>query len=193
MAAIDDFDRAAAAVLPLVAGLTPDDLARPTPCAAWNVRALVNHLTFGNRLFAGILRGEPLLPLDELLRVRDIDQLGDDPHAAFQASVDEFRTEFRRPEVAGQTFPTSAGPMPADGVAALRVNELLVHGWDLERALRKPAALPNDLAEQALGLWRERVAAMPRHPGGPFGPEQPVADDAPAIDRLAGLLGRTVD
>ena len=26
----------------------------------------------------------------------------------------------------------------------------------------------------------------------PFGPPQPVADDAPAIDRLAALLGRAV-
>ncbi|MGE5764930.1 MAG: maleylpyruvate isomerase family mycothiol-dependent enzyme, partial [Mycobacterium leprae] len=114
MAGIDDVDRAATAVLPLVAGLTPDDLARPTPCEAWNVRALVNHLTFGNRLFAGILRGEQPPPLDELLRLRDIDRLGDDPPAAFGASVDEFRTAFRQPEVAGQTFPTPAGPMPAD-------------------------------------------------------------------------------
>lgn len=193
MAGIDDVDRAAAAVLPLVAGLTPDDLARPTPCEAWNVRALVNHLTFGNRLFAGILRGEQPPPLDELLRLRDIDRLGDDPPAALEASVDEFRTAFRQPEVAGQTFPTPAGPMPADVVAAIRVAELLVHGWDLARALHEPATFPDDLAERALGLWRERLATMPRHAGGPFGPEQPVRDDAPAIDRLAALLGRTVE
>jgi hypothetical protein len=27
----------------------------------------------------------------------------------------------------------------------------------------------------------------------PFGPSQPVADDAPPLDRLAALLGRPID
>ena len=192
MAPADDFDRAAAALAPLVAALTPDELARPTPCAAWDVRALVNHVVFGLRLFAASLRGEPLVSSDALARLRQVDQLAYDPSAAYLAAVAAFRDALGRPEVAGRTFATPIGPIPADGVAQMRVNELLVHGWDLARALGRPAARPDDLAEQSLGRWRERIASMPREPGSPFGVEQPVPGAAPAIDRLAAFLGRSV-
>jgi uncharacterized protein (TIGR03086 family) len=69
------------------------------------------------------------------------------------------------------------------------MNELLIHGWDLARATGQPADLPEDLAEGALSMWRTRLADRPRE-GMPFAAPQPVADDAPAIDRLAAYLGR---
>ena len=54
----------------------------------------------------------------------------------------------------------------------------------------QPAELPDDLSEQALSFVRIKLATQPRT--GRFEPTQPVADDAPAIDRLAAFLGRTV-
>jgi hypothetical protein len=50
--------------------------------------------------------------------------------------------------------------------------------------------LPEDLAEQALVFSRAQMATVSRT--GRFGPAQPVADDAPAIDRLVAFLGRPV-
>jgi hypothetical protein len=52
-------------------------------------------------------------------------------------------------------------------------------------------AFPEDVAEQELQFSRGAISQIP--PGRtPFGPSQPVPEDAPAIDRLAGLLGRQV-
>jgi len=71
----------------------------------------------------------------------------------------------------------------------LRTVETLVHGWDLARAIDRPAPFPEELAEGELAFSRDLLGRIPegRHP---FGPSQPVDDDAPAIDRLAALLGR---
>jgi uncharacterized protein (TIGR03086 family) len=68
--------------------------------------------------------------------------------------------------------------------------DLLTHGWDLARAIGQPVELPGDLVEQALAFAQVQLADVPRT--GRFDQAQPVADDAPAIDRLAALLGRPV-
>jgi uncharacterized protein (TIGR03086 family) len=81
------------------------------------------------------------------------------------------------------------GEQPGTTVVHMRINELLIHGWDLAQALGRPPDLPEDLAEGALLLWQTRLADRPRE-GMPFASPQPVADDAPAIDRLAAFLGR---
>src|SRR6266513_3088890 len=66
-----------------------------------------------------------------------------------------------------------------------------VHGWDLAQATGQPALFPDRLAEQELAFTRHALADLPAGRS-PFGPPQPVATDAPAIDRLAACLGRAV-
>jgi hypothetical protein len=46
------------------------------------------------------------------------------------------------------------------------------------------------LAEQALAFARVQLSTQPRT--GRFDPAQTISDDAPAIDRLAAFLGRSV-
>src|SRR5664280_3461615 len=77
------------------------------------------------------------------------------------------------------------------GIAALylRIVEALVHDWDLARATGQPAELPDDLPARELTFTRGKLADLPPD-GRPFAPPRPVADDAPAIDRLAACLGR---
>jgi uncharacterized protein (TIGR03086 family) len=88
------------------------------------------------------------------------------------------------------TFPTGIGPMPAAAVAELRTIEALTHGWDVARGVGAPYDVDPAVAERAIG---HSLALMERLPPDrtPFRPPQPAPDDAPAIDRLAALLGRT--
>jgi uncharacterized protein (TIGR03083 family) len=51
-------DRALRSTLAIVAKVTPGDLDAPTPCASWNVRALVNHFVGTARWWAAIINGE---------------------------------------------------------------------------------------------------------------------------------------
>jgi uncharacterized protein (TIGR03086 family) len=112
--------------------------------------------------------------------------------AAYRESGEALRAAFARPGVLDEVFAVPAGTLPGAVVLHLRLTELLVHGWDLARATGQSAAgLPADLAEQELAFSRLQLDRMP--PGQrPFAASQPVDDDAPAIDRLAALLGRSV-
>ena len=70
--------------------------------------------------------------------------------------------------------------------------ELIVHGWDISRSLGRDAPFEDDLVEAALFGARQWVDDSTRTPQ-LFGPEVPVPDDAPVLDRLVGFLGRHPD
>jgi uncharacterized protein (TIGR03086 family) len=173
----------------LVAAVTENQWDLPTPCSDWTVRQLVNHVVGGNRLFTRVLSGEPLPPRDQLGARAAEDQLGTQPAAAYAGSAADLLSALRAPGVLAGTYTVPAATLPGPAIVHLRTVETLVHGWDLARAIDRPAPFPEDLAEGELAFSRDLLGRIPegRHP---FGPSQPVDDDAPAIDRLAALLGR---
>lgn len=168
----------------LVAGVREDQWAAATPCTEWNVRDLVNHMVAGNRRFTSILGGEaPLFAGDDLL--------GDDPVAAYRKAADALLAAFGRPGVLEKTFSVPIGTVPGIVAVHLRAVEMLAHGWDLARATGQATRYPDDVVEQQLVFTRDNLGDIPAGRS-PFGTAQPVADDAPAIDRLAAALGRSV-
>ncbi|MGY1623822.1 TIGR03086 family metal-binding protein [Geodermatophilus sp. SYSU D00965] len=175
----------------LVAAVTPDQWDAPTPCTDWTVRQLVNHLVGGNRLVVRVLRGKPLPPMDQLGRRASVDQLGEDPAASHRDSADQLLAALREPGVLERAHTLPAGTLPGPALVHLRTVETLVHGWDLARATGRPAPFPDELAEPELAFSRDLLGRLPEDRQ-PFAPSRPVADDAPAIDRLAALLGRSV-
>jgi uncharacterized protein (TIGR03086 family) len=186
---VADSDRLSAAVQHLVDGVTPDQWTAATPCADWNVRQLLHHLTNGNVIFAMIATGErppgPITPEE-----RAVDHLGDDPAAGFHAVSERMHDAFLTPGFLEGRFETPVlGEQTGTTIVHMRINEMLIHGWDLARATGQPAGLPDDLAEGALRQWQARLADRPRD-GMPFDTPKPVPADAPAIDRLAAYLGR---
>jgi uncharacterized protein (TIGR03086 family) len=186
---IADCDRASAAVQRLVDLVQPDQWTAPTPCTEWNVRQLLNHVANGNVVFAGVADGtRPSGPVSP--EERAVDRLGDDPAAGFRASGVVMHDAFLTPGFLDDKVETPMmGQQQGTTIVYMRINELLIHGWDLARAIGQPAELPDDLAEGALILWQTRLAGRPRD-GMPFGVPETIADDAPAIDRLAAFLGR---
>lgn len=180
---LTDLDCALAAAEAVVAGIRADQWPAATPCTDLDVRAVLNHLVSGNLLFAALVRGEPLPG-------RDADHLGGDPLAAFQRAAAELREAFAAPGVLESVYTAPFGTGPGAALAHVRIVELLVHGWDLARATGQPAAFPDDVAERALAAARQQLTSRPEGPSAPFAAEVPVAADAPAIDRLAGFLGR---
>lgn len=163
----------------LIAGVRADQWGGPTPCTGWSVRELVSHVVAGNNLFASALSGEPVPPPDDRLLM------------AYRDSAAALLGAFGQPGALDAVVTVPFGSVPGIVALHLRITEVLVHGWDLARATGQPAAFPGDLAEQELAFTRGKLGDIP--PGRrPFGPPQPVADDAAAIDRLAACLGRPV-
>lgn len=169
---LDEYDR-------MVAGIETDQWDAPTPCTEWNVRALVDHVINGNLMFAGALREDEPRTVDRSNMVR-----------AFRAGSADLLAGFRLPGVLDKTVHLSFADVPGSVAVHFRTIECMVHGWDLARAIGAKPDFPVELVEREIDHARAALAGFP--PDGPFGPSQPVADDAPALDRLAALMGRTV-
>jgi uncharacterized protein (TIGR03086 family) len=193
-APIDQLATALGGAEPIIGAVGPDEWELPTPCSEWTVRNVANHLVSSNLLFARVLGGEQLPPREELIAASRVDRLGDDPVQAFRDSATAVLTAFRSEEALTRTVTVPAGTVPGQVALQLRIVEALVHGWDIARATGRRADFPEEIVQQALGFTRAQLGRLggARAGGAPFAPPQPVADDAPALDRLAALLGRQV-
>jgi uncharacterized protein (TIGR03086 family) len=148
------------------------------------VRELLNHLVGGNLAFAAILTGHT--PPD-----RASEHLGDDPATAYRQVSAALLAAFAQPGALETVITVPIGTVPGIVALHLRITESLVHGWDLARATNQPThRLPDDLAEQELAFTRRQLPQLPPDRR-PFADPQPAPDDAPALDRLVALLGRT--
>lgn len=67
---IDGLARAIDATGEVIASVGEDQRSNSTPCPDFNARALINHLVCGNRLFTGILSGDPPLRPEDMPRLR---------------------------------------------------------------------------------------------------------------------------
>ena len=101
-------------------------------------------------MFASALRGEPPPAPEDLKRLRETDQLGDDPVKAYREAADDLQAAFRQPGALESAVQVPVGTVPGAVALHLRITEALVHGWDLARATGQAARLPDDLAEEEL-------------------------------------------
>ncbi|MGH3825316.1 MAG: TIGR03086 family metal-binding protein [Pseudonocardiaceae bacterium] len=180
---VEQLSRALTAVGHLITGIRPEQWSGATPCTDWTVRELVNHLVGVNLVFVALLS-------DQAPPERGADHLGDDPAGVYHDSGVAVQVAFDQPGVLERTYHGPLGAATGAERLHVRIADLLAHGWDLAQATGQPAELPEDLAEQALAFVRIQLSTQSRT--GRFGPAQPVADDAPAIDQLVAFLGRPV-
>ena len=85
------------------------------PCTDWSVRQIVNHLVSGQLFFSRLLSGEPF---ETALAIRDRDNLGDDPAAAYRASGEALLTAAVAPGRARSLKPPSRRRQHALGAPA---------------------------------------------------------------------------
>ena len=182
---VEQLGRAFAAVGELISKVRPEQWAAPTPCTDWTVRRLVDHVIGMNRVFAALLSGEP--PPSR----PTADHVEADPVGAYRDSAAGLLAEFERPGMLDGVYRGPRGAATGAERLQIRLYDLLAHGWDLARATGQPVELPDDVAELSVVFVRSQLTDDARP--GRFGPAQPVADDAPAIERLVAFLGRPVD
>ena len=165
-----------------IARVRPEQATRPTPCAAFDVRALVNHVLYDLRQFERMLTGaDPGPP--------DADLLGSqDWSAAYRADADRFLATWRERGADG-TITTRLGEFPATWAVGQHMTNLTVHAWDLARATGQSTELDPQVGEESLAWGRANLKPEFRRPG-TFGPEVAVPESAPVYDRLAGWFGR---
>jgi uncharacterized protein (TIGR03086 family) len=182
----DILEQAFASTGKVLANLQPGHLDQPTPCASWDVRALVNHIVGGTYFFAVAAEtGEA--PTGD-----DTDFAGGDPQAAYAEGSARALAAFRAPGAMEKTMKMPFGEFPGAILSTIAATDVFVHGWDLAKALGLSTDLDSGVAEQLLS-----ASMLPdefRGPEGqaPFGPKVEAPDTACAADRLAAHMGRQV-
>jgi uncharacterized protein (TIGR03086 family) len=177
---VADLERAFAAAAVIVDGIPHDRLDAPSPCADWTVSEVVEHVIEGNLVVARAL-GPDLADAPEV-----VESLG----PRFRSAADALVAALALPDALSGTVTVPFGTVPVPVAVGLRTVEALVHGWDVAVASgQDPAAFPADLAEAGIAFSGSMFASTDRTRL-PFGPAVAVGPSAPAIDRLAALLGR---
>jgi uncharacterized protein (TIGR03086 family) len=181
-------ERAIAYLLGSLASVTPEALARPTPCDDWDLYDLLDHLddslsALYEAVDAGCVACRPFAPdvaavrrgageaIILLVRDRAIHLLGAWANAGGV------------PAVLIDDEPTTAALIAGAGAI-----EIAVHGWDIARACGRPRPIPPDLADELLDLSALLVSGLDRPDR--FGRPVVVPPDASPGDRLVAFLGR---
>ncbi|MEU7001711.1 TIGR03086 family metal-binding protein [Nonomuraea sp. NPDC046570] len=165
--------RAAERTLALVGSLRPDELALRTPCAEFDVKALIAHLEYVAAMMESAARKEGMPAQQEYQ--------GDLPRR-----VERMLDAWSKPE-AWEGVSAGLG-LPMTTLATMCLGDLVTHGWDLAKATGRPYETDSEAVELLIGFI-ERMGPMARQQG-VYGEPVPVPDDAPALDRMLGLSGR---
>jgi uncharacterized protein (TIGR03086 family) len=176
--AMDDFGRR-------VAEIHPNQWHAPTPCTEWDVRDLVNHLVVELLWVPPLLAGATLVEVGDRF---DGDQLGEDPLEAWEDVSAAATAAFAAPGSLEQTVHLSYGDRRAAGYGWELTADLLIHAWDLARAIGVDETLDPELVRTV----HDRMAphADELVASGYFAAPVPVADDADLQTRLLAIYGR---
>jgi uncharacterized protein (TIGR03086 family) len=183
---LDILQRACASTERFVDNIDADQLALPTPCTEWDVRALLNHvvgtLALHTAVFADALADSGL----DLSTLPDL--VGDDPAKSYRAAAEGFLAACSDGDAFVRSHLTPFGKLPGPMYAGFIVMDILVHGWDLARATGQDPTLEPELAETSLRFTLENINDGNRGPQ--IQPAVSVAVDASPTDRLVAYLGR---
>ena len=172
-------ERAVAYALGSLAMVTPEALARPTPCRQWDLHDLLEHLSdsmsaLQEAIDVGRVDSVPAPSAGDVIllaRTRAVRLLGTWVHADGATAVC-----------------VEDSPVTAPLVAGAGAIEVTVHGWDVARSCGRHRPIPDELADELLDLAVLFVRGRDRP--GRFGPPVTVGADATPGDRLLAFLGR---
>lgn len=176
----------------VVAAVRDEDLDRPTPCPDYSVGALLDHLMALTRAFAiGAHKGDPAALQGESAPGRaNGDHLDEVWPEELPHRLGALAAAWADPSAwQGETFVGIPLPAPEAGVVAL--DEVVLHGWDLARAI----GVDFEVADEHVDVLRrflQRGLEPDLRPmrDGMFGPPLPYDDTTPAWERVLAMAGR---
>lgn len=185
-----DLEPATRRMADLIGGVPDELLGGPTPCPAYTLGDVLDHVGGTAVAFTAAARKAG----GDIASRRpsgDASRLGDDWRTRISGDLAALAEAWRDP--AAWTGTTKAGgvDMPGEVAGLVVLDELVIHGWDVARASGQPYDGDPDLLDVMHGflaeLLRPEQEAFRREI---FGPVVEVPDDAPLLDRLVGLSGR---
>jgi uncharacterized protein (TIGR03086 family) len=185
-----DFAPAATRLAELIRAARDDQLGDPTPCPAYTLGDLIDHVGRLSLSFTAAAEKE-FGGYTEQLPSGSAAGLGDDWRERIPRDLATLANAWQPTEAWTGMTRIAMMDAPADMVGITAADELVVHGWDVARAMGEPFSCEPDMLAAAQKFLD--LAANPEAPAGPdvaFGPPTMLADDAPQIERLVAMAGR---
>lgn len=187
-----DLGPAARRLAELVASIKDDELGNPTPCPAYTLGDLVEHVG-GLALAFAAAANKDRNEYNEGQPSGDAARLGADWRTRIPRDLAALAETWRQPGACTGMTRIAGGDSPAEVVGLVAADELVVHGWDVARALGQPYDAEPELIEASRSFLV--MFASPDAPSGPdvaFGPSREVPGDAPPLDHVLALAGRDI-
>jgi len=184
VSAADLYERTSRAVGDLLRTVTADQWGARTPCAAWTVRDLVNHLVGENRWMPPLLSGSRIEDVGSAL---DGDLLGDDPVAAWDLAAGGAHASVITADLE-RIVHLGFGDAPAREYLMQVAADHLIHYWDLTVAIGACEALDPALTEPVADWFAAQESDYRK--AGAVGPRPEVSDDAGRQASLLAMFGR---
>lgn len=185
MTDLTDLGPATRQLAELLANVADEQLTAPTPCAAYTLGDLIDHV--GGLALAFTAAAAKDFSLTGAGPSGDAARLPDDWRTTIPARLTTLAEAWRDP--AAWAGMTQAGGVQLPGPIAgnVAINELVVHSWDIAKATGQP--FRSDPASLAACLEFVSMAVTEGRDS-PFGPIVEVPADATPLDELVGLTGR---
>jgi uncharacterized protein (TIGR03086 family) len=187
---IVDLGPAAQRLAGLVARAEDSELAKPTPCPAYTLGDLIDHVGGLARAFTAAAN-KASGPLVEGAPPGDAARLTDDWRTRIPSDLAGLAKAWQDPDAWAGMTRIAGGDSPGEIVGLVAADELTVHGWDVARATGQPYSCDPEVlaaAHKFLSMF-----ASPDAPAGPdvaFGPSREQPADAPLLDQVVALAGR---
>jgi uncharacterized protein (TIGR03086 family) len=156
---------------------------RETPCAEWDVHALINHITGEDAWTAPMLTGSTIADVGDRF---EGDLLGADPVGAFATAATDAVDSAERVDPA-RIVHLSFGDVPASEYLRQLAADHLVHAWDLAAATDGDRHLNPAVVAEVADWFTERERLY--REAGMIGPRPDGSADDPQ-DRLLVAFGR---
>lgn len=181
-----DLEPAARRMAVLLSGIADRQLEAPTPCPAYTLGGLIEHVGGLAQAFRAAAAKE-LGPLTSQGPDPDTAELDDDWRTTVPRHLDALVAAWRRPEAWEGMTQAGGVDLPGEAAGVVALDELVIHGWDIARA----SGQPYDVDEPTLNALQGFVLQFDAQgTEGLFGPRVDVPPDAPLLDRVIGLTGR---
>ena len=183
----DLFDRAVGEFDRRVRSVSEEQWDNPTPCTAWSVRDLVNHVVVEDLWAPGLLAGKTI---DEIggMEAFDGDLLGSDPRQAWDEASEAARSSVHRDGAMEVTTHLSFGDFPGRFYTEQLLSDHLIHAWDLAKGIEADDHLDEELVAYVYEAMLPHAEALSQ--SGAYGNVIEVPDDADTQTKLLGLVGR---